>query len=104
MPIHKWNIHLDSVTRFEELFGDVAFQQFGIGYDYSLHQIHASGGVSVRDTFYDTAIRPVFWLEFAKASTQLGGASPFFRFNVLAQRKDQLELCVGVDVPLGPSL
>src|SRR5580698_839876 len=50
VPIHKYSLHLDSVTRFEQLFGDIGSQQVGLGYDYTLHQLQLSAGLDVRYT------------------------------------------------------
>ena len=101
LPIHKFNVHVESVTRFEQLFGDVHSQAIGVAYDYNLHQIQLSAGVDVEDTFQDNAVRAVPFLEFKKASTSLAGVSPLFRYEFPIQRNPGAgRVLVGVQMPL----
>lgn len=87
VPVHKYNLHLDSVTRFEQVFGDIAFQQVGIAYDYNLHQIQLSAGLDGRYMFAASRLQAVPFIEFKKASTSLLGTSPFIRYSLPVQSK-----------------
>jgi hypothetical protein len=100
-PIHKYNIHIESITRFEQLFGDVHSQAVGVGYDYNIHQIQLSAGVDVEDTFANNAVRAVPFLEFKKASTSMAGLSPFFRYEFPVQKNPGAgRVLVGMQLPL----
>jgi hypothetical protein len=81
VPYHAWNVSFESVTRFEQLFGDVHEQSFGAAYDYNLHQVQLSGGVDLRYTFDGHRVQGVPFVEVKKASTQLQGLSPFARYS-----------------------
>jgi hypothetical protein len=101
VPIHKYNIHLEAVTRFEQLFGDVHSEAVGVGYDYSIHQIQLSAGVDVEDTFKNNAWRAVPFVEFKKASTSMYGLSPFFRYEFPVQKDPGAgRVLVGLQIPL----
>ena len=82
IAIHKYNLHLDSVTRFEQLAGDVHHQQFGVAYDYNVHQIQLSAGIDARYVFTGSQLQAVPYLEFKKASTSLYGTAPFIRYSL----------------------
>ena len=101
IPIHKYNISIESVTRFEQLFGDVHSQAVGVQYNYDLHQIQLSGGVDVECTFANNAWRAVPFLQFAKASTTLAGLCPIFRYEFPVQKDPGAgRVIVGICLPL----
>ena len=75
--------HIESMTDFETVFGDVGWQAVGIGYDYNIHQVQISGVLDV-----DLALQGPMkataapGIEFKKASTSLAGASPLIRWDI----------------------
>lgn len=101
IPIHKYHLHIESVTRFEQLFGDVHSQAIGIGYDYNLHQIQLSAGLDVEDSFANNAVRAVPFIEFKKASTTLFGLGTLFRYEFPIESKPGAgRVIVGAFIPL----
>ncbi len=80
VPFHKWHLHLDSVTDFEQLFGDVHAQSFGVGYDYTRNQIHLSAGLDAQYTFAGHTLRAMPYIELIKQPTTLYGVAPFLRY------------------------
>jgi len=80
IPLHKYSIHLDSVTDFEQLFGDVHAQSFGLGYDYNLNQIHLSAGFDAQYTFTGNSVHAMPYVELIKQPTTLHGLAPFLRY------------------------
>lgn len=87
IAIHKYSLHIDSVTRFETLFGDVAAQSAGLAYDYDIHQIQLSIGLDARYLFTGHHVEAVPYMEFKKASTSLYGTAPFIRYSFPIQNK-----------------
>jgi hypothetical protein len=81
VPIHKYHIAIDSVTRFEQLFGDVHDQQVGVQYEYDLHQLRLAGGLDGRYTFTGKRLQAVPYVELEKASTQLHGVGALLRYG-----------------------
>ncbi len=99
LPIHKYNLHLDSVTRFEQLFGDVHSQSAGVAYDYNVHQLQLSAGLDARYVFTGNHLQAVPYLEFKKASTSLYGTAPFVRYSYPVQSKPGAgEVDIGLSV------
>ena len=97
--IHKYSLQLDSVTRFEQLAGDVGSQQVGLGYDYILHQLKLSAGLDVRDTFQSGHWQAVPYIELMKASTSLYGTAPFVRYSYPIQKSPGAgEVDIGLSV------
>ena len=95
------SLHLDSVTRFEQLFGDVASQSVGIAYDYSVHQIQVSAGLDARYRFTGNHVQAVPYIEFKKASTSLYGTAPFIRYSFPIQGKPGAgEVDIGLSISL----
>ena len=95
-----YGFHVESITRFEQLFGDVHSQAVGIGYDYNIHQIQLSGGVDLETTFANNAWRAVPFLEFKKASTTLYGLAPFLRYEFPVQKNPGAgRVIVGLQLP-----
>lgn len=80
IPIHKYNIHVDSSTDFEQLFGDVHAQAFGLGLDYAVHQIHLSGGLDAQYVFLSHHLQAMPYVELCKMPTTLYGLAPFLRY------------------------
>ena len=81
VPIHKWSIHIDSATAFEQLAGDVHSQAVGLGYDYNIHQIHLSAGLDAQYVFTGNHLQAMPYIEFIKMPTTLYGMAPFFRYQ-----------------------
>jgi len=95
-------LHLESQTDFETVFGDVGYQAVGIGYDYNLHQIQLSAGLDADIGLNGPlTVNAVPFIEFKKASTSLGGASPIFRYELpIRSHPGGGRLLIGVQVPL----
>ena len=86
VPIHSFNLHVDSVTEFETLFGDIHFQKIGLAYDYNWGQIQMSAGLDADIQLAGPLtlhMEPYF--EFKKAATSTGLA-PFIRYGYPIQR------------------
>ena len=99
IPIHKYGIHLDSITRFEQLFGDVGSQSVGVAKDINIHQMQLSAGLDARYRFTGSHFQAVPYFEFKKASTSLYGTAPFVRYSYPIQSKPgageiDLGLCI----------
>jgi len=95
------SIHIDSLTDFETVFGDVQWQGIGVGYDYNLHQIQLSAGADVNLQLngpFVASFAP--YIELKKAATQMGGTSPFLRYEVPINKTTKAGLLfVGVAFP-----
>lgn len=100
VPVYAHEISLDSVTRFEQVFGDIHSQQFGLQYDYNLNQIQASVGLDARYTFTGHAVNAVPYVELKKASTSLRGIGTFLRYGLpIRKNPGGGEVDVGVEAP-----
>ena len=101
IPIHKYNLHVESLTDFETVFGNVGYQALGLGYDYNIHQIQLSAGLDVDVNLNGaTTANAVPFIEFKKASTSLGGSSPFLRYEVPIRKSPGAgRFLVGLQVP-----
>jgi len=99
VPIHKWSLHIDSVTRFEQLAGDVDFQQFGLGYDYDYYNILLTGGVDGRYYLADHDARVAI---FGEADIATGKyAAILTRFTVVPGQKTAIEADIGMSFRFG---
>ncbi len=81
IPIHKWSVHMESRTRFEQLFGDVHSQAMGVGYDYVVHQIRLSAGLDGDYAFAGNRLQAVPFIELIKMPTTLYGLAPVIRYS-----------------------
>jgi hypothetical protein len=99
VPIHQWNMHVDSVTRFEQLMGDIGNQQFGAAYDLIYYNILFSGGCDARYSFVDHHLRPVIFAEDDIATGKYIGL--ITRFSVVPGNRTALEGDVGMAFRLG---
>ena len=86
IPIHKYSIHIDSMTRFEQLAGDVHSQAVGLGYDYAVNQIHLSAGLDAELVFAHNHLQAVPYIELIKMPTTLYGVAPFLRYQYPVSR------------------
>lgn len=92
--------HVESLTDFETVFGDVGWQGIGLGYDYNIHQVQISGGLDIDIGLKDAlTFRAAPFLEFKKASTLMGGLSPLFRLELEAEKHPSVMGFVGMQVP-----
>lgn len=107
VPVYRtatklYDVHLESLTDFETVFGNVGWLAAGVAVDCNLHQIQLSAGLDVNLALQGpmTAQAAPF-IEFKKASTQLNGASPIFRYEVpIRSRAGAGMFIIGVQVPL----
>ena len=94
-------LHIESMTDFEQLFGDVGWQGFGLGYDYNIHQVQISFNIDGDIALHGPMtfnIAP--GLEFKKASTSLGGISPLFRWQIPIRKQTGWgQILVGAQLP-----
>ena len=86
IPIHKYSLHLDSITRFEQVFGDIGSQSAGLAYDYNIHQVQLSAGLDMRYVFTGSHAEAVPYIELKKSSTSLYGTAPFLRYSYPIQK------------------
>jgi hypothetical protein len=102
IPIHKYNIHLDSVTEFETVFGDVHSQAIGIAYDYNLYQIQLSAGLDAEMGLAKAfTIHAEPYFEFKKASTALPALAPFIRYGYpIRSRAGAGKIYIGVTISM----
>lgn len=99
IPIHKYSLHLDSVTDFEQLFGDVHAQSFGLGYDYNIHQIHLSAGLDGQYTFSGNSLHALPYVELIKQPTTLYGLAPLLRYAYpITRRPGAGKVYVGLSI------
>lgn len=100
IPIHKWGIHLDSVTEFETVFGDIHSQAVGVAYDYNLYQIQLSAGLDVdMGLAKSLTVNAEPYFEFKKASTALPALAPFIRYGYpIRSRSGAGKIYVGVTI------
>lgn len=105
IPIHKYNISIDEVTRFEQLFGDVGMVEGGVQYNYNDYQVQMSGGIDIRDTFQGHRIQAVPYVQIAKASTGIPALSPFARYEFpISSHSGAGELKIGLVILIGKKL
>ena len=95
VPLHSFSsqslishLAVDSVTRFETVFGDVHSQQLGVAYNYNYGQIQLSAGIGARYGFTSgDGLHAVPWVEFKKASTGVPGVCPGVRYSYPIESK-----------------
>lgn len=105
VPFHKYNLALDSVTRFEQVFGDVGNQQVGVQYDYNDYQVQFYGGFDVRYQFAGHRVIAVPYVGLAKASTGIPSLSPFIRWSYpITSKPGAGEVDIGLDIIIGQKL
>lgn len=80
---NNYSVHLESITDFEQVFGDIGWQGVGIGLDYNFHQLQLSAGLDANIGLKGPlTMQAAPYIEFKYASTSLAGASPFVRYEV----------------------
>lgn len=86
VPVYKHALSVDSVTRFEQLFGDIHSQQIGVSYSYNMNQIQLSAGLDGRYNFIGHHLEAVPYVELKKASTLLHGVGTILRYSFPIQK------------------
>ena len=106
VPFYRWSsntfgLHVESLTDFETVFGDVGWQAMGFGADYNIHQVQVSAGLDLNLGLNGPeTLRAAPFIEFKKASTSLNGLSPLFRYEIPIDRKTKSGLFfVGLQLP-----
>lgn len=92
---------IDSATRFEQVFGDISAQEFGVQYHvYTQYQLRISAGLDAEWEFANRHLLadPNFRLE--KASTTLHGLGAFAEYGMPIQKDPGWgRLKIGVFIP-----
>ena len=106
VPVYRWSsntyaLHLESLTDFETVFGDIGWQGLGIGLDYNLHQVQVSFVMDLDIGLKGPTTATIApGLEFKKASTSLAGVSPLARYDFPIRKNEGAgRVFVGVQFP-----
>jgi hypothetical protein len=99
---NTFGLHLESITDFEQVFGDIGWQGAGVGLDYNLHQVQISfqldADIGLKGPLTGTVVPGI---EFKKASTSLNGVSPIFRYEIPIRKNPGAgRVFIGIQIPL----
>ena len=93
------NIALDSGTRFESVFGNVAHQQFGAFLQYNYYNIKLGGGIDGRYRFTD---RKGLAVPGFQVDLNTGPIGVYTRWDIPIEHKTGFgELIIGAGMPFG---
>jgi len=93
-----FSVALESATRFEAVFGDVAHQQVGASLLYNFHNLRLSGGLAARYRFADDRLLAVPGISVTEQV--LGPTAVRIGWDFPAQKKTGAgEVTVGVEFP-----
>ena len=98
---NQFGLHAESLTDFEQVFGDIGWQGVGLGLDYNIHQVQVSFGFDVDMALQGPLTATIVpGIEFKKASTSLNGVSPIFRYEIpIRSHPGAGRVFIGVQVP-----